>query len=136
MPLTAEPQKLSDFFSGHVRKARRFSFEDAPAPDVPLIVVGGGHELCSPSYAIHRDRFPFYCVEFVARGRGSLTLNGQRHRLDGGTVFSYGPGVSQHITTDPRDPLDKFFIDFTGPRAPQILCDYGLSPGTVARVSS
>ena len=136
MPLTSEPQKLSDFFSGHVRKARRFSFEDAPSPDVPLIVVGGGHELCSPSYAIRRDGFPFYCVEFVARGRGWLTLNGRRHCLEAGTIFSYGPGVAQHITTDARDPLDKFFLDFTGPRAPQALCDHGLAPGAVARVSS
>ena len=136
MPLTLEPQKLSDFFSGHVRKAQRFSFEDAPTPDMPLAVVGGGHEFCSPSYAICRDSFPFYCVEFVARGRGWLTLNGQRHRLDAGTIFSYGPGIAQHITTDPRDPLDKFFLDFTGPRAPQILRDHGLAPGTVSRVCS
>ena len=136
MPLTLKPEKLSDFFSGHVRKAQRFSFEDAVPPDVPLAVVGGGHEFCSPSYAIRRDTFPFYCVEFVARGRGWLTLDGHRHRLEAGTIFSYGPGVSHHITTDPRDPLDKFFFDFTGPRAPQVLSDYGLPPGTVARVGS
>ncbi len=136
MPLTLEPAKLSDFFSGHVRKAQRFSFEDSPSLDVPLTVVGGGHEFCSSSYTIRRDSFPFYCVEFVARGRGWLTLGGQRHRLEAGTVFSYGPGVSQCITTDVRDPLDKFFLDFTGSRAPRILEENRLPPGTVARVCS
>lgn len=136
MPLTLEPEKLPDVVSGHVRKAQRFCFEDAPPPDVPLAVVGGGHEFCSSNYAIRRNTFPFYCVEFVARGRGWLTLGGQRHRLEAGTVFSYGPGVSQFITTDVHDPLDKFFLNFTGPRAPQVLQEHGLPPGTVARVRS
>ena len=136
MPLILEREKLSDCFSGRVRKAQRFSFEDSPSLDAPLTVVGGGHEFCSSNYAIRRDSFPFYCVEFVARGRGWLTLGGQRHRLEAGIVFSYGPGVSQHITTDVHDPLDKFFLDFTGPRALRILEENRLLPGTVARVRS
>src|SRR5438045_3695284 len=134
MPLTLEAEKLSDYFSGHVRKAHRFCLEDGPALGLPLAVVGGGHEFCSPSYEIRRATFPYYAVEFVARGHGWLTLGGQRHRLEAGTVFSYGPGVSQCITTDVHDPLDKFFLDFTGPRAPRILEEYGLAPSTVARV--
>lgn len=135
MAVTMGPEKLSNFFSGQVRKARRFSIKDIPLPEPPLAVVGGGHEFCSPDYVIRRESFPYYSVEFVARGRGWLTLDGKAHRLDAGTVFSYGPGVPQHIATDPRDLLDKYFIDFAGPRAPQILREYGLAPGTVARVS-
>src|SRR3954454_23664847 len=105
-----EPEKLSDFFSGQVRKARRFYFDDLPLPDAPLAVVGGGHEFCSPDYAIRRTSFPYFSIELVVRGRGWLTLNGKSHRLDAGAVFSYGPGVSQHITTDSRDLLEKYFV--------------------------
>ncbi|HEX4797559.1 MAG TPA: AraC family transcriptional regulator [Humisphaera sp.] len=136
MPIAAEPEKLSDFFSGQVRKARRFSMEDVCLPDTPLAVVGGGHEFCSPDYAIQREHFPYYSVELVARGRGWLNLEGKAHVLDAGTIFTYGPAVSQHITTSPRDLLEKYFIDFTGPRAPRIMRECGLTPGTVARVSS
>lgn len=136
MPLTLESEKLPDCSSGQVRKAQRFCLEDAPAHDGPLTVVGGGHEICSPGYAVHRDGFRFYCLEFVARGRGWLTLGGKRHRLEAGVTFCYGPGVSHAITGDPHDPLDKYFLHFTGPRAPQILQEYGLPPGVVARVSS
>lgn len=140
MPLALEPKKLSDFFSSCVRKSQRFSLDDAPAgprlSEAPLAVVGGGRESCSPDYVICRDHFPYYSVEFVARGRGSLTLGGKAYRLDAGTVFSYGPEVPQHITTDARDLLEKYFLDITGPRAPQLLGEYGLVPGTVARVSS
>ena len=131
-----EPEKLSDFFSAQVRKARRFHLDDTPLPDIPLTVVGGGHEFCSPDYVIRRNSFPYFSVELVVRGRGWLTLDGKSHRLDAGAVFSYGPGVSQHITTDSRDLLEKYFVDFTGPRAPRILAECGLAPGTMARVAS
>lgn len=136
MSLALECEKLSDFFSGDVRKARRFCLEDSRSPDLPLAVVGGGHEFCSPGYAIRRDGFPYHCVEFVARGHGWLTLGGRRYRLEPGTVFTYGPGVSQLMTSDVRDPLDKFFLNFTGPRALPTLHESGLPPGTVARVHS
>jgi AraC-like DNA-binding protein len=136
MPITMEPAKLPDFFSQQVRKSQRFYLEDVPLEQPPLAVIGGGHELCSAAYAIRRTNFPYYSVEFVARGRGWLTLDGKRHQLDAGTIFSYGPGVAHSITTDPRDLLDKYFLDFSGPQAPVTLQENGLSPGTVARVSS
>ena len=136
MPLTCEPEKLPAFFSRQVRKARRFSLDDVPLPEAPLAVVGGGHELCSPHYAVERPSFPYYSVELVVRGRGWLTLDSTAHALTAGTVFSYGPGVYHQIRTDPRGLLDKYFVDFTGPRAPQILRECGLPPGSAARICS
>jgi AraC-like DNA-binding protein len=136
MPVMMEPEKLSDFFSEQVRKARRFHFDDHPLPDALLAVVGGGLEFCSPNYVIRRDNFPYFSVELVVRGRGWLSLDGKSHGLSAGAVFSYGPGVAQHITTDPHDLLEKYFVDFTGPRARQILAECGLAPGTMTRVSS
>ena len=136
MPATMEPEKLSHFFSVQVRKARRFQLDSYPSPQAPLAVVGGGHEFCSPDYVIRRNSFPYFSLELVARGRGKLILGDKSHCLEPGAVFSYGPGVSQYITTDSHDPLEKYFVDFTGPRAPHILADCGLPPGTVARVSS
>ena len=136
MPLTCEPEKLPAFFSRQVRRARRFSLDDVPLPQAPLAVAGGGHELCSPQYAVERPSFPYYSVELVVRGRGWLTLDGTGHALAAGTVFSYGPGVDHRIRTDPHDLLEKYFVDFTGPRALQILRDCRLVPGSAARVCS
>src|SRR5438132_1033236 len=101
------PEQLPSLFSRQVRKARRFYLASVPLPDVPLAVVGGGHEFCSSGYAVHRPSFPYYSVEFVARGRGSLALGDREFALNAGTVFSYGPGVSHRITTDARDLLEK-----------------------------
>lgn len=135
MLATCEPEKLPTFFSPHVRKARRFAL-DSPSSEAPIAVVGGGHEFCSPKYAVHRSSFPYYSVEFVVRGRGWLTLDGARHALSSGMIFSYGPGICHQITTDPRDLMEKYFVNFTGPRALNLLTEYGLPPGAAVRISS
>jgi AraC-like DNA-binding protein len=123
-----------EFFSRQIREARRFYLDLAPPSDAPLAVVCGGYEVCAPNYAIHRSSFPYYSIEFVVRGRGTLNLGGQRFTLFPGAVFSYGPDVAQDITTDDRDPLQKYFVDFAGVRAPELLRQYGLPPATFTRV--
>ena len=127
-------RKPPEFFSPHVSEARRFYLDLTPPPDTPLAVVCGGCEACAPDYAIRRATFPYYSVEFVARGKGSLVLGDQTFSLFPGAVFSYGPGVPQDITTDARDPLEKYFVDFTGSRAPGLLAEYELPPASFARV--
>ncbi len=99
-----------------------------------MAVVCGGCELCRPNYAIHRSSFPYYSVEFVARGKGGLVLDGHSHRLVTGSVFSYGPNIAQDITTDADEPLLKYFVNFTGTTAVELLKQCGLVPGSEARV--
>jgi AraC-like DNA-binding protein len=131
---TEKPESQPEFFSRQIQEARRFYLDLTPPPEVALAVVCGGYEHCAPDYAIHRATFPFYSVEFVANGTGTLVLNGREYSLFPGAVFSYGPGVAQDFTTDPKELLEKYFVDFTGRRAPQLLEQYGLPPGTFARV--
>jgi AraC-like DNA-binding protein len=123
-----------DFFSPQVSQARRFFLELKPAPGKPLAVVSGGCELCNPDYTIRRTDFPFYSIEFVARGRGSITLAGTRHELVAGTLFAYGPGVGHEIVNDPTNPMFKYFLDFTGTEARAQLTTYGPAPGEVLQV--
>jgi AraC-like DNA-binding protein len=70
-------------------------------------------------------------VEFVASGHGGLALNGKQHELQPGTVFTYGPGISQHIRTSSERRLGKYFVDFSGSRASLLLRKHRLAPGTV-----
>jgi len=117
-----------------VTEARRFYLKLNPAEEEPLVVVCGGLEHCTPDYAIHRPTFPFYSVEYVARGRGHLKLEGRGYPLQPGRAFSYGPGVRQDITVDPTDPLVKYFVDFTGAHGLKLLKAARLTPGRVARM--
>jgi len=99
-------------------------------------VVCGGLEHCEPDFRIDRKDFPFYSIEYVARGRGELRLKGKTFPLVAGTVFAYGPDIHHVITSDPKDRLVKYFVDFTGPRALPLLETYAPHPGEVVRASA
>jgi AraC-like DNA-binding protein len=127
---TAEP----DFFSAQVSAARRFYLDLKPRPDDALVVVCGGLEHCTPDYRIQRSTFPFFGLEYVIRGRGNLKLQSRTHELQPGRVFAYGPGIRQEINGDPAAPLVKFFVDFTGTRAVELLRTCRLKPGGATQV--
>ena len=123
-----------DFFSTQVFQARRFYLNLNPSPKTRLAVVCGGVEHCATDYAISRRTFPFYSVEFVAAGNGQLKLNGAEHLLPPGSVFTYGPGIAHDIATDSKQPLVKYFIDYSGIESIKMMSAAGLKPGAVASV--
>src|ERR1019366_1324125 len=123
-----------EFFSADVAEARRFYLDLNPPKNRPLVVVCGGLEHCTPDYAIHRESFPFCSIEYVARGRGKLSLKGRTFPLQPGRLFSYGPGIPHHITGDAADPLVKYFVDFAGTKTATLLRSCGLSSGHVSEV--
>ena len=122
------------FFSAEVATARRFYLDLTPPRSRPLAVVCGGLEHCTADYSIHRDTFPFFSIEYVARGRGEVKLKGRRYVLEPGRLFAYGPGVPHRIAGDPANLLVKYFVDFAGSRAADFLSACGLSPGRVSQV--
>jgi AraC-like DNA-binding protein len=133
---TTSTQPVPDFFSPQVREARRFYLDLSPPARQPLAVVCGGLERSAVDYSIERADFPYFAIELVVRGKGTLLLSAQEVPLSPGTVFAYGPKVPHQICTDPDDPLVKYFVDFTGHRAGSLLRQQDLEPGTSGRVSA
>jgi AraC-like DNA-binding protein len=127
-------QTAPEFFSADVTKQRRFYLDLNPPKSRHLVVVCGGFERCTPDYVISRETFPFYAIEYVTSGRGQLKLNGRVCSLQPGRLFSYGPGIPHHITGHTADLLAKYFVDFTGTRATELLHSCGLLPGNVSEV--
>lgn len=123
-----------DFFSAQVSQARRFYLNLQPPRGTRLAVVCGGVEHCAPNYEIRRETFPFYSIEYVARGEGNLRLDRHTHRLHPGIIFAYGPGVRHRIASEPQKPLVKYFVDFAGTRSAQWIRCAGLAPGKVSQV--
>ena len=123
-----------DFFSAQVSEARRFYLDLNPPRNRRLVVVCGGCESCTPDYAVERATFPFYSIEYVARGEGILKLKHSSHTLEPGRLFSYGPGIPHGIAGNPAFPLMKYFVDFTGTEAANLLRACKMPPGTVSRV--
>ncbi len=123
-----------EFFSPQVSKARRFYLDLNPPSKSRLAVVCGGCEQCTPDYALRRETFPFYSIEYIARGRGTVRLRGVAQPLVPGRLFSYGPGVRHEIAGDPAAPLEKYFVDFAGTQARALLKRCGLAPGSASQV--
>ncbi len=124
-----------EFFSPQVSQARRFYLNLKPSKKLPLSVVSGGLEYCLPDYRIQRPTFPFFSIEYVVRGAGSLRLNNRDHKLQPGTVFSYGSGIAQTISADPKDPLVKYFVNFSGKQSKGILRSCQLALGGVSQMA-
>ena len=133
LPVESGP-KGPDFFSPQVARARRFYLDLNPPPGRALTLVCGGVETCTPDYAIHRRTFPFYSIEYVVGGRGTVKLHRRVHLLEPGSLFSYGPGIRHDIAGDPAAPLVKYFVDFSGRRAGALLRSGSLAGGRVSRV--
>jgi AraC-like DNA-binding protein len=102
------------FVSHQVSEASRWYLDLTPPRNAALAVVCGGYERMRPDYLVERRGFPYFALEFVAEGSGSLTVDGRTYRLEPGVAFSYGPGVAHTIRTDPRTPMRKHYVDFVG----------------------
>jgi len=113
--------------SQEVAEARRFHLPRAAGRG--LRVVGGGWERSARDYRIRRESFRYFGFEFVAGGKGVLQLGPRSYKLKRGMVFAYGPGVPHEITSEPGDPLSKYFVNFAGPGAATALRAAGVAPG-------
>jgi len=133
-PPPARSRPEPEFFSPQVAEARRFYLNLQPPRDISLAVVCGGLEHCAKDYQIRRDSFPFYSIEYVARGRGEVKLKEQTVKLQPGRLFAYGPNVPHHITGHADDPLVKYFVDFTGTDVQALFRISRLGPGQATEV--
>ena len=121
----------SSFISREVESSRLFFLD--PVEDENFAVVFGGFERCEADYQIDRRNFPWYSLEFVSHGTGSVRLGDTESELMPGSFFVYGPSLPHRITSSPDQPLGKYFVGFTGTGVEEFLERYGMQPGVIAR---
>ena len=124
------------FVSHQVTEARRFYLNLNPSPRTRLAAVCGGVERMRADYVVSRRDFPYFCVELVTEGEGTLLLDGRRHALAPGIVFAYGPGVRHTIRTHPDSRMRKHYLDFAGAEARELLLAAGLGRWRPVRVAA
>lgn len=126
-----EVRDAASFVSRQVESSRLFFLDSGEDDD--FAVVFGGFERCRADYRINRRDFPWFSLEFVDRGAGSLHLGGSDYRLGPGSFFLYGPSLAHRIESSPDHPLGKYFVGFTGGGVERFLDRYEIQPGMVAR---
>ncbi len=122
--------------SQQVTGARYFFLNLAPRRRDPLTLTLGGREHCNPDYVIARREFPFYVLEYVLAGQGSVRLGRRRHTLRPGMVFAYGPTTDCEIHTDPHHPMVKYFLGLAGEGVAPRLRRCGVGPGSARQLAA
>lgn len=124
-PLSSKQESVPAFISRQTGGHRYFFSEDLiPAKSTAgLAVACGGWEQCAADYHVERTTFRFYAVELVCRGRGWFGSGGNETPLFAGSIFSYGPGIAHRIRSDPSEPMEKYFVDFSGREAEALVAD-------------
>jgi AraC-like DNA-binding protein len=126
-----EDPSPNSYISPDVESSRLFFLD--PIEDEDFAVVFGGFERCEADYQIDRRNFPWFSLEFVSHGAGTVRLGETESELMPGSFFVYGPSLPHRITSSPDQPLGKYFVGFTGAGVEEFLERYGMQPGVVAR---
>jgi AraC-like DNA-binding protein len=119
-------ESLPGFVSRQVEHAQRFFLNLDPNRKSSLAVVAGGVERMRPDYLVERTDFPYFAVELVAEGTGSLQIGGRAFSLEAGTAFAYGPHTAHVIRNCGDEGMRKYYLDFTGTTARSLLRSAGL----------
>lgn len=126
----------ASLLSQQVTGGRYFFLNLVPDRREPLTLVMGGRELCNPDYTILRRAFPFYVLEYVHSGQGTLRLDRRRHALRPGVIFACAPTTDCEIHNDPRDPMVKYFLGLAGTGVAARLRRCGVPPGGVRQLAA
>jgi AraC-like DNA-binding protein len=124
------------FISRQVTEARRYYLNLNPSRTAAFVVVCGGVERLRPDYVILRRNLPYFGVELVAEGEGSVVLNGRRFHLAPGSVFAYGPGIVHTIRNHAQHRMRKYYLVFAGREARALLRATGLGQWKALHVAA
>ncbi len=112
---------------GHVIEARYFYFDTGQQVNSPLGVVYGGYETVAPDYSVQRQTYPWYVIEYPLAGRCRLAINHKEYVLEKGVVAGFAPGDAHDYTVDPEEPMEHYFVAFTGEGAGELFAKSSLA---------
>ena len=85
-----------------------------------------GVTLPDPEYAIERKASGTSCIEYVRRGRGVIQADGRRFEASAGDAYYLEERHDHVYRSDPSDPWEKVWINFSGRLARRMTECYGI----------
>ncbi len=104
-----------------VIESKYFYFETEPDPGQELEIIFGGYEKCSPDFELKRNTYPWYVLEYSLKGTCKLIINQAVHIIEPGTIAAFCPGDKHHYICDKNNPMEHYFVIFTGKTANDIM---------------
>ena len=85
----------------------RYSYDMLPL-DISVLGITNP----DPDYYIKRDQSRCFILEYIASGRGYLTVNGESYALKENDVYLIHPGDECEYYADKDEPYKKYWINF------------------------
>jgi AraC-like DNA-binding protein len=104
-----------------VLDAKYFYFETEPESSQALEIIFGGYEKCATDFELKRNTYPWYVLEYSIKGSCKLIINQTTHFIEPGTIAAFCPGDRHHYICDKKNPMEHYFVIFTGKKAEHIL---------------
>jgi len=120
---------LPDFLSRQVARSQYYFGPLDASADESWTLACAGREECRPDYALKREQFRYYALEYVQQGQLRLEIGGEAWELGPGSLFAYGPQSCFRLQALEGEALVKYFVDLSGSEALAQLQRSGLSPG-------
>ncbi|MCQ2449893.1 MAG: AraC family transcriptional regulator [Clostridia bacterium] len=98
---------------------RHYSLENITNDQLYLCHFGWHY--CEPDYLFGPTIRNFYLVHYVARGKGTFEVGGEKYEIKAGQSFIIYPGETTSYHADKDDPWVYFYFSFNGSAAPDIL---------------
>lgn len=92
----------------------------------PLYIQMTGVSYCDGSYRIDRPNAQLYCLEYIIRGKGWVEDGNRRFTARAGDVYLLHQHRDHHYGSDPEDPWEKIWVNFSGVLAEQLVRSYQL----------
>ncbi len=94
--------------------------------DAPFQIIIAGISYCDGTYHIHREVSSLYCLEYVRKGQGTVSTDGQTFHPMAGDVYILHAGKKHDYFSDADDPWEKIWFNCTGSLVSALLRVYGL----------
>lgn len=127
--MSGKPPK---YFSRQVDSALRFHLPSRSAGR--LQVESGGREECPAFYHVDREHFPYYVIEFIARGSAHIQLGTKSWTLHPGSIYAYDRNLPHRLSASSENGMTKYFLILKGSGTRQLLSRHGIRPGHVLKV--
>ncbi len=88
--------------------------------------VDVGHQAFTVNHKPFSNKYPYYLLHLVAKGKGGIEINGKKHAFAKNDVFVLPPNTDITYYPDPVDPWENYWINFNGAVAKNILSQLGI----------
>lgn len=94
--------------------------------ETPLRVQLSGISYCDGDYHIIRNNSQTTVIEYIVKGKGYVTINGEDVCVEKDNVYLLLQGENQNYYSDANEPWEKIFINVGGTLPPFLAEEYGL----------